>query len=115
MAAGFSLTPNREARRVQQELLEARMRSQPYGSKSAGCVFRNPDHRSAGRLIDEAGLKGLAVGGAKVSHKHANFLINAGGATSEEMRALIASVQERVCAETGIRLELEIRYIASGD
>jgi UDP-N-acetylmuramate dehydrogenase len=115
VAAGFSLTPHHEARQVQKALLEARMRSQPYGSKSAGCAFRNPDHCPAGRLIDEAGLKGLSVGGAQISRQHANFLINAGGATSEEVRALIASVQERIFVQTGIRLELEIRYIASGE
>ena len=81
-------------------------------SASAGCIFRNPDGpggtRSAGRLVDEAGLKGLRVGDAMVSDVHANFIVNLGGATAADVHALIAEVQRRVFAFHGVRLELEV-------
>ncbi|MCB9826534.1 MAG: UDP-N-acetylmuramate dehydrogenase [Planctomycetes bacterium] len=86
--------------------------SQPLRSASAGCIFRNPDGpggtRSAGRLVDEAGLKGLRVGDAMVSDVHANFIVNLGGATAADVHALIAEVQRRVLAFHGVRLELEV-------
>jgi UDP-N-acetylmuramate dehydrogenase len=78
--------------------------------RSAGCVFRNPDGESAARVIDAAGLKGARVGGASVSRQHANFILNDGGATAADVRALIRLVRERVYATTGIRLEPEIAF-----
>ncbi len=86
--------------------------TQPLAARSAGCIFKNPDGpegaRSAGRLIDEAGLKGLRVGGAQVSPLHANFIVNAGGATAADVEALIARVREAVLARHGLLLELEV-------
>ena len=86
-------------------------RSQPLGARTAGCVFKNPPGHSAGRLIDEAGCKGLTVGGACVSSKHANFFENRGGATARDILALIDICRERVRTAFGFELQLEIRMI----
>ncbi len=87
---------------------EKRRASQPMGQKSAGCIFKNPPGASAGRMIDELGLKGLCVGDAKVSDRHANFFVNAGHASAAEMLALIADVRERVRVAYGVTLENEV-------
>ena len=87
---------------------EKRRSSQPLNQKSAGCIFKNPPGASAGRMIDELGLKGHAVGPARVSDKHANFFINKGNATSAEMLALIADVRERVRRAYGVELHEEV-------
>jgi UDP-N-acetylmuramate dehydrogenase len=87
---------------------EKRRASQPLGQKSAGCIFKNPPGASAGRMIDELGLKGFAVGDARVSDRHANFFINAGRATAADMLALIAGVREKVHAAYGVTLENEV-------
>ena len=84
-------------------------RNQPAG-KSCGCVFKNPPNQSAGRLIDKAGLKGSKIGGAEVSLKHANFIINRGG-TSADVYRLIQFVKRRVFECCGILLEEEVIYI----
>jgi len=100
-----------EARHEVETYLERRRASQPIGERSAGCIFTNPARKSAGQLIDEAGLKGLSVGGAQVSAVHANFIVNTGGATAREILDLIATVKRRVEAVHGIDLELEISII----
>jgi len=87
---------------------EKRRASQPLGQKSAGCIFKNPPGASAGRMIDELGLKGFAVGDARVSERHANFFINAGHASAADMLALIAGVREKVHAAYGVTLENEV-------
>ncbi len=87
---------------------EKRRASQPLNQKSAGCIFKNPPGGSAGRMIDELGLKGLAVGDARVSDRHANFFVNAGHATAADMLALIAQVRERVRGKFGVDLENEV-------
>jgi UDP-N-acetylmuramate dehydrogenase len=87
---------------------EKRRSSQPLGQKSAGCIFKNPPGASAGRMIDELGLKGFSVGDAQVSDRHANFFINAGQASAADMLALIANVRERVRAAYGVNLENEV-------
>jgi UDP-N-acetylmuramate dehydrogenase len=87
---------------------EKRRASQPLGQKSAGCIFKNPPGASAGRMIDELGLKGLSRGDARVSDRHANFFVNAGSASSEDMLSLIADVRERVRAAYGVALENEV-------
>ena len=79
--------------------------------KSMGCVFKNPQGYTAGQLIDGAGLKGLRVGGAKISPQHANFIINDQNATSADIRALIAQIKEKVWQTYAVRLEEEIRYL----
>ncbi len=87
---------------------EKRRASQPLGQKSAGCIFKNPPGASAGRMIDELGLKGLNVGDARVSNRHANFFVNAGKASAKDMLALIADVRERVEKSFGVILEHEV-------
>ncbi len=78
---------------------------------SAGCIFKNPEENSAGKLIDQAGLKGLQVGKAKVSLEHGNYFVNLGGATSEDMLSLIKQVQQKVQDQFGILLETEIQIV----
>jgi len=87
---------------------EKRRSSQPLGQKSAGCIFKNPPGASAGRMIDELGLKGLNVGDARVSDRHANFFVNAGKASAKEMLTLIADVRDRVAKAFGVTLENEV-------
>jgi len=87
---------------------EKRRASQPLGQKSAGCIFKNPPGASAGRMIDDLGLKGLNVGDARVSDRHANFFVNAGKASAKDMLALIADVRERVEKSFGVILEYEV-------
>ncbi len=87
---------------------EKRRASQPLGQKSAGCIFKNPPGASAGRMIDELGLKSLQVGDARVSDRHANFFVNSGKASAKDMLALIADVRERVEKSFGVILEYEV-------
>jgi UDP-N-acetylmuramate dehydrogenase len=87
---------------------EKRRASQPLGQKSAGCIFKNPLGASAGRMIDELGLKGFSVGDARVSDRHANFFVNAGRASAADMLALISDVRERVQKVYGVTLENEV-------
>jgi UDP-N-acetylmuramate dehydrogenase len=87
---------------------EKRRSSQPLGQKSAGCIFKNPPGASAGRMIDELGLKGLNVGDARISDRHANFFVNAGKASANDMLTLIADVRERVQSAFGMELEHEV-------
>jgi UDP-N-acetylmuramate dehydrogenase len=88
-----------------------RRRDQPEREPSAGCIFRNPPGESAGRLIDQAGLKGLEEGGAIVSPVHGNFIINRGGATAADVLRLVERLRERVRAEYAVELELEVRKV----
>lgn len=87
---------------------EKRRSSQPLGQKSAGCIFKNPPGGSAGRMIDELGLKGFSHGDARVSERHANFFVNGGQASAADMLALIADVRERVQQAYGVTLENEV-------
>jgi UDP-N-acetylmuramate dehydrogenase len=87
---------------------EKRRSSQPINQKSAGCIFKNPPGASAGRMIDELGLKGMHVGDARVSERHANFFVNAGHATAADMLQLIDQVRDRVQQNYGVRLEEEV-------
>lgn len=89
---------------------EKRRSSQPLNQKSAGCIFKNPPGGSAGRMIDELGLKGHRVGDAMVSDRHANFFVNTGSATSADMMKLINDVRERVRAAFGVDLENEVIF-----
>jgi UDP-N-acetylmuramate dehydrogenase len=93
------------------ELLNQRAESQPTGVASCGSVFRNPRGDHAARLIEAAGLKGFRIGGAHVSEKHANFIINDNGASAADIEALIAAVRERVASASGTWLEPEVRII----
>lgn len=87
---------------------------QPVGERSSGCMFKNPDGGFAGKLIEDAGLKGLRIGGVRVSEKHANFMVNDGTARAEEIESLMNTVRDRVRQETGIELEAEVRLIPPG-
>lgn len=97
-----------------EKLLDAsthkRRTSQPRES-SAGCCFKNPEQCPAGKLVDELGLKGTRIGGAKVSEIHGNFLVNDGGATATDVLSLIAHVQEVALRERGIKLETEVQIV----
>lgn len=84
-----------------------RMASQPLEYPSAGSVFRNPDDNYAGKLIEEIGYKGKKIGGAMVSEKHANFIVNTGNATASDIRKLIKEIQQKVKKEKGIELKIE--------
>ncbi|KAJ4964048.1 hypothetical protein NE237_023987 [Protea cynaroides] len=113
VAVTFQLKPSASARERQQAYLQRRRLSQPLVEMSAGSVFRNPAGLgiSAGELIERAGLKGFSLGGAKVSDIHANFIINSGGATSQEILELIDFIKARVNITFGIKLEEEIQYV----
>lgn len=93
------------------ELLKKRNNSQPTNQPCAGSVFRNPPGDFSGRLIEVSGLKGLTVGGASVSDKHANFIVNNGEATAADIEALIFEVQQRVEQEHGVKLIPEVHII----
>ncbi len=88
-----------------------RQEHQPLSQPSAGSVFRNPPGDSAGRLIDACGLKGSRVGGAQVSEKHANFIVNAGGATAADVRRLADTVRAEVAERFGTELAYEVQFI----
>lgn len=93
------------------EFLDRRKATQPLDLPSCGSTFRNPPGDAAGRLIESAGLKGFTIGGAQVSPKHANFVVNLGDATAEDIRRVIAHVVETVARVHGVHLEREVEYL----
>ena len=93
------------------DFTERRVTKQPLRYPSAGSTFKRPEGYFAGKLIEDAGLKGLTVGGAQVSQLHAGFVINTGGATATDILELIALVQDTVWDKSGVRLEPEVRII----
>ena len=95
------------------ELMKKRKASQPLEYPSAGSTFKRPEGYFAGTLIQQTGLKGLTVGGAQVSEKHAGFIINRGGATCQDVLSLIRQVQDKVMQAQGVFLEPEVRIIES--
>ncbi len=117
VGATVSLTPaDRETVRAKMDdAREQRRRTQPLAEANCGSVFKNPPGDHAGRLIDEAGGKGLRVGGASISTKHANFIVTAEGARAMDVLELIRSVQELVAARSGIRLEPEVHLVGDLD
>ncbi|HEC07080.1 MAG TPA: UDP-N-acetylmuramate dehydrogenase, partial [Thiolapillus brandeum] len=94
-----------------QRLLRQRNATQPVGLPSAGSTFRNPPGDHAARLIEAAGLKGFQLGGARVSEKHANFIINAGSASASDIEALILHVQQIVAQKSGVQLQTEVHIV----
>ena len=90
---------------------DRRKRHQPLGWPNAGSIFKNPPGGFAGELLEKAGVKGLARGRARVSDVHANFIVNAGGATAADVRSLMNEMAERVHARSGVRLELEVKLV----
>ena len=113
LRASFATRPE-PAQAVRARLLEVqkhRRATQPIEQRSLGSTFKNPPGDSAGRLIDAAGLKGLRIGGAEISTKHANFIVNVDGATADDVLALMAEMRNRVFQRFGIELEPEVRII----
>jgi UDP-N-acetylmuramate dehydrogenase len=94
-----------------EELSANREASQPIKSKTGGSTFKNPPGHKAWQLIDQAGCRGLKIGGAQVSEKHTNFLINTGDATAAELEALGEEVRKRVLEKSGVTLEWEIKRV----
>ena len=100
-----------ESRRKVKELLSQRIAAQPLGLPNAGSVFRNPPGSYAAKLIEDCGLKGRAIGGAVISPKHANFIVNSGNARAADIEALIELAQSSVHARFGVELEREVRIV----
>ncbi|AKR44138.1 UDP-N-acetylmuramate dehydrogenase [Methylophilus sp. TWE2] len=96
------------------QLLAKRLASQPLNMPSAGSTFRNPEGDFAARLIEATGLKGLTIGGAQVSEKHANFIVNLGHASAADIEALIEQVKSTVLAKQGVALVQEVKVIGEG-
>ena len=116
LEGSFGLYPFDEAvlKEEAEEILRMRKKKQPVNFPSAGSFFKNPKQgKAAGRLIDKAGLKGKRIGGAQVSEKHANFIINTGGASASDILELMAFVQETVFKTFNIELEPEVKIVGS--
>ena len=114
-AVSFRLTPataDAIARRLA-ELRDHRIASQPQGTANAGSIFKNPPGHTAGRLIEAAGLKGRRIGRARISERHANFIVNDGGALASDVQALMAEAQRAVWERNGVWLEPEIKLVGS--
>jgi UDP-N-acetylmuramate dehydrogenase len=111
LAAGEPAT----IREAMDEAREYRRRTQPLAESNCGSVFKNPPGDHAGRLIEDAGGKGLGVGGASISTKHANFIVTSEGARAADVLELIRSVQELVFARSGVRLEPEVHLVGDLD
>ena len=109
----FELEPGREEniRAQMAELAQKRRSKQPLEYPSAGSMFKRPVGHFAGALIEQAGLKGLSVGGAQVSEKHAGFVINKGGATATDIYHLCKEVEKRVRARFDVSLEMEVKLV----
>ena len=113
LSAAFSLqSGNREViSSAMDDLMNRRMTTQPLDKPSCGSTFKRPAGNFAGKLISDCGLKGMSVGGAQVSEKHAGFIVNSGGATSRDILDLVQLVKKTVFEKTGVLLEEEIRII----
>lgn len=117
LGAVLQLRPDSAAiiRARMDDLAVRRAEKQPLDMPSAGSTFKRPAGHFAGKLIQDAGLRGFRVGGAQVSQKHTGFVVNAGGATAAEVRELIAQVQQRVFENEGVRLDPEVRMWGFAD
>ena len=114
--AEFRLEPKPEAevKATVAEMQRKRKEAQPTNKRTFGSVFKNPDHElTAGRMLEACGLKGHRIGGAQISPKHANFIENAGGASSADALALIAEARRRALEQFGVRLEAEVQLLGS--
>lgn len=109
----FRLGKKDEIKAQMAENLVKRKAAQPLELPNAGSVFRNPPGNSAGRLIEQAGWKGKGIGGAQVSPKHANFIVNKGNATAADVLALIQAIQKDVYEKYGVELRTEVHYITA--
>lgn len=113
LSATFALEEGDDSqiRATMEDLTERRESKQPLDMPSAGSTFKRPEGYFAGKLITDAGLRGCRIGGAQVSEKHAGFVVNAGGATAEDVCGLIHHVQAEVERQFGVRLEPEVRFL----
>ena len=114
LKANFMFRPNKNIKKITdktKKILKNKTDTQPYHLPSFGSVFKNPTNNFAGKLIEEVGLKGFSIGGAQVSNMHSNFIVNNGGATSEEIYQLITLIQQKVQQKKGIFLHPEVRMI----
>jgi len=113
LEASFNLQPGirSEIEKIRMEILAFRRAKQPLSLPSAGSVFKRPPGDYAGRLIEEAGLKGLRIGDALVSEKHANFIVNCGAASASDVYRLITEIQEVILKRFGVSLEPEVRLL----
>ena len=111
--ATLALTPDdaEEVAHRMQELYNQKITSQPFAEENAGCMFKNPPGHSAGKLIDECGLKGYRVGGAEVSKIHGNFILNLDDATAQDVLSLVRHIQDHVKRERGVDLEMEVQRL----
>jgi UDP-N-acetylmuramate dehydrogenase len=114
ISAIFELSLLNKVEEKTNSLLDLRKKNQPLDKKSAGCIFKNPPNDFAARLIDICNLKGKSIGGAMVSLKHANFIINEKDASSKDVLELIAFIKKEVKEKTGIFLEEEVCYVSFG-
>lgn len=110
----FEKGDGRAASKAIKQLLTRRAETQPMGAASCGSVFTNPENDYAARLIEACGLKGFRIGGAVVSEKHANFILNDNNATASDIESLIKLVQKTVLEEQGIELQTEVRIVGGG-
>jgi UDP-N-acetylmuramate dehydrogenase len=106
--------PHAEIQKEMKQRLKVKKATQPLALASAGCVWKNPAGEVAGRLIEKVGLKGKRLNGAEISAKHANFIVNRGGANAGDITALMDMARERVQGQFGITLEPEIRVMGEG-
>lgn len=113
LSARLRLSPGDgdQIQREMEQLMERRRSKQPLEMPSAGSTFRRPREGYAAALIDQCGLKGLTVGGAQISEKHAGFIVNRGGATCRDILCLMAQVRSRVLEQTGVALEPEVKLL----
>ena len=109
----LTLTPGdaEEVENRMQDLYNQKITSQPFAEENAGCMFKNPPSHSAGKLIDECGLKGYRIGGAEVSKIHGNFILNLEGATAHDVLSLVRHIQAHVKRERGVDLEMEVQLL----
>ena len=107
----FCLEPGKCVEEKRLNYISKRNKTQPVKSNNAGCIFKNPNEHSAGMLIDKCGLKGLSIGGAKVSDLHANFIINENDASSKDVLELIFQIKKKVKEKYSVDLEEEILYV----
>jgi len=114
LSAEFIFRPNQDCKKIldkTKENLKRKTKTQPYHLPSFGSIFTNPSNNYAGQLIEEVGLKGFSIGGAQISKMHANFIVNNGNATSDEIYQLITAIQQKILQKKGIFLHPEVRMI----
>lgn len=109
----LALTPGDagEIENLMQDLYNQKITNQPFAEENAGCMFKNPPGHSAGKLIDECGLKGYRIGGAEVSKIHGNFILNLDDATAHDVLSLVRHIQDHVKRERGVDLEMEVQLL----